>query len=70
MVSILRTHYSAFTKGLPVILLLPLLMQSIQTIGSTAFADSKEPIPPAPGTQAEFGALTKAWVDSGAKCPK
>ena len=24
---------------------------------------------PAPGTQAEFGALTKAWVDSGAKCP-
>jgi hypothetical protein len=25
---------------------------------------------PAPGTQAEFGALTKAWVDSGAACPK
>jgi mono/diheme cytochrome c family protein len=25
---------------------------------------------PAPGTQAQFGALTKAWVDSGAKCPK
>lgn len=24
---------------------------------------------PAPGTQAEFGALTKAWIDSGAKCP-
>lgn len=24
---------------------------------------------PAPGTQAEFGALTRAWVDSGAKCP-
>ena len=24
---------------------------------------------PAPGTQAEFGALTKAWVESGAKCP-
>ena len=24
---------------------------------------------PAPGTQAQFGALTKAWVDSGAKCP-
>ncbi len=25
---------------------------------------------PAPGTQAEFGALTKAWVESGAVCPK
>jgi hypothetical protein len=25
---------------------------------------------PVPGTQEEFGALTKAWVDSGAKCPK
>ena len=25
---------------------------------------------PAPGTQAEFGALTKAWIDSGARCPK
>lgn len=24
---------------------------------------------PAPGTQARFGALTQAWVDSGAKCP-
>ncbi len=24
---------------------------------------------PAPGTQAEFGALTRAWVDSGAQCP-
>ena len=24
---------------------------------------------PAPGTQAEFGKLTQAWVDSGAKCP-
>ena len=24
---------------------------------------------PAPGTQAEFGALTKAWIDSGANCP-
>jgi len=24
---------------------------------------------PAPGTQAQFGALTRAWVDSGAKCP-
>lgn len=24
---------------------------------------------PAPGTQAEFGALTKAWVDTGAACP-
>lgn len=24
---------------------------------------------PAPGTQADFGALTKAWVESGAKCP-
>ncbi|MGY4398683.1 mono/diheme cytochrome c family protein [Sphingomonas sp. UYAg733] len=24
---------------------------------------------PAPGSQAEFGALTKAWVESGAKCP-
>lgn len=24
---------------------------------------------PAPGTQAEFGALTKAWIDSGARCP-
>ncbi|WP_404372277.1 Isoquinoline 1-oxidoreductase subunit [Sphingomonas sp. MMS24-J45] len=24
---------------------------------------------PAPGTQVQFGALTKAWVDSGAKCP-
>lgn len=24
---------------------------------------------PAPGTQAEFGALTKAWIDSGAQCP-
>ncbi|WP_229726670.1 Isoquinoline 1-oxidoreductase subunit [Sphingomonas alpina] len=24
---------------------------------------------PAPGTQAEFGALTRAWVESGAKCP-
>jgi len=23
----------------------------------------------APGTQAEFGALTKAWVESGARCP-
>jgi hypothetical protein len=23
----------------------------------------------APGTQAQFGALTRAWVDSGAKCP-
>ena len=25
---------------------------------------------PAPGTQAEFGELTKAWVESGAACPK
>lgn len=25
---------------------------------------------PAPGTQAQFGALTKAWVDAGAACPK
>lgn len=24
---------------------------------------------PAPGTQKEFGALFKAWVDSGARCP-
>lgn len=24
---------------------------------------------PAPGTQQEFGALTQAWVDSGAQCP-
>jgi hypothetical protein len=24
---------------------------------------------PAPGTQASFGALVKAWVDSGAACP-
>jgi hypothetical protein len=24
---------------------------------------------PAPGTQAEFGALIKAWADSGAQCP-
>ena len=24
---------------------------------------------PAPGTQAEFGALTQAWIDSGARCP-
>lgn len=24
---------------------------------------------PAPGTQAEFGALTRAWVETGAKCP-
>lgn len=24
---------------------------------------------PAPGTQAQFGALTKAWIDSGARCP-
>ena len=23
----------------------------------------------APGTQAEFGALVKAWIDSGAHCP-
>ena len=25
---------------------------------------------PAPGTQAQFGALVKAWIDTGAKCPK
>ncbi len=25
--------------------------------------------PPAPGTQAEFGALMRAWADSGAHCP-
>lgn len=25
---------------------------------------------PAPGTQALFGALTKAWIDTGAHCPK
>ncbi len=25
---------------------------------------------PAPGTQAEFGELTKAWVESGAACPR
>jgi hypothetical protein len=24
---------------------------------------------PAPGTQAEFGALTRAWIASGARCP-
>ncbi|WP_242128085.1 Isoquinoline 1-oxidoreductase subunit [Sphingobium sp. Sx8-8] len=24
---------------------------------------------PAPGTQAEFGALIKAWLDTGGKCP-
>jgi hypothetical protein len=24
---------------------------------------------PAPGTQAEFGALVQAWIDSGARCP-
>ena len=23
----------------------------------------------APGTQAEFGALIKAWIDTGAACP-
>ena len=25
---------------------------------------------PAPGTQAEFGALIRAWIDTGAVCPK
>lgn len=25
---------------------------------------------PVPGTQAEFGALFKAWIDTGAHCPK
>ena len=25
--------------------------------------------PPAPGTQAQFGALMKAWMDAGAECP-
>ena len=25
---------------------------------------------PAPGTQAQFGALVQAWIDTGAKCPK
>jgi len=25
---------------------------------------------PAPGTQAQFGELIKAWIDSGAACPK
>ena len=25
---------------------------------------------PAPGSQAQFGALIKAWIDTGAKCPK
>lgn len=25
---------------------------------------------PVPGTQAEFGALTRAWIANGAKCPK
>jgi hypothetical protein len=25
---------------------------------------------PAPGTQSEFGALLKAWMDSGAECPE
>jgi len=25
---------------------------------------------PAPGTQARFGELIKAWIDTGAKCPK
>ena len=25
---------------------------------------------PAPGTQAQFGELIKAWIDTGAKCPK
>ena len=25
---------------------------------------------PAPGTQAQLGALTQAWIDSGAACPK
>lgn len=25
---------------------------------------------PVPGTQAEFGALIKAWIDTGAVCPK
>jgi hypothetical protein len=25
---------------------------------------------PAPGTQAEFGALVKAWLESGAHCPQ
>ena len=24
---------------------------------------------PAPGTQAQLGELTKAWIDSGAQCP-
>jgi hypothetical protein len=24
---------------------------------------------PAPGTQAELGALIQAWIDSGAECP-
>jgi hypothetical protein len=24
---------------------------------------------PAPGTQAQFGALIKAWIDTGAACP-
>jgi hypothetical protein len=25
---------------------------------------------PAPGTQAEFGALIQAWIDTGANCPR
>lgn len=25
---------------------------------------------PAPGTQAQFGELIQAWIDTGAKCPK
>ena len=25
---------------------------------------------PVPGTQAEFGALIRAWVDTGAVCPR
>ncbi len=25
---------------------------------------------PAPGSQAEFGALTRAWIDTGAACPE
>jgi len=26
--------------------------------------------PPAPGTQAQFGALIKAWISTGAQCPQ
>ena len=42
---------------------------SEDTLVGWAWAPGRGKRTPAPGTQAEFGALMRAWAESGAVCP-